>query len=127
VLKSDKDLDVTATITENAIVAVDGSVTTENAPPGKSAAAAVAVARGVYDNNVQALIEGGATVDARGTLTVSSELRYPSLLSNLPFHPDRFDPNDSNADNSISDELSTMLNRTGGLNRALNVWAAASG
>ncbi|MFO0878370.1 MAG: hypothetical protein U0840_13600 [Gemmataceae bacterium] len=126
VLASQADLNIKASIEEKASINVDGSVTTENAEDGKKVAISVAVARGYYDNLARASVEGGARLDARGGLSVTSELTYPLLIDNLPFSPLRFNIN-SQDDGSVADELGDLLNGTGGLTHVMNVWASATG
>ena len=78
--------------TTSANVNVQSGITTENTEDGKKLGISVAVGVGSFDNTVQALVDPGAQIDARGEVAVSSDLEYPFLVDNLPFS--QFDAND---------------------------------
>jgi len=124
VLESDTDVTVEATSENFSQVISNGKVLVPRVGV-KAVAVAAAVALGSYDNTVRATVEGGASIDALDTVTVASELSYPDLIKFLPFNPDRFDINDPDNGDWMT-EMGTALNGRGGLDQIFNVWAQSS-
>jgi len=80
-LNSSMDVSVRATTTQTVQLGADGSVKSEDT--NKKAAIAGAVGVGFFDNNVQAIVDGGAKIDSSRNLVVSSDLTYPFVYRSL--------------------------------------------
>ena len=130
ILESGGNITVNASAEQSVQVSAEGSVTSEALRPGvasqKIGSASIAVAVGTYNTTVQALVAGGAQLDAIGDIAVTSDVSYPLLIDSLPFHQDRFNINDP-AEGSVTDELASALNGKLGLNNMMNVWASTKG
>ncbi|MGC9328088.1 MAG: hypothetical protein ACP5I1_10680, partial [Candidatus Hinthialibacter sp.] len=73
------------------------------------------------DNTVQAIVQSGAHIDAKGTVTVSSDLSYPLMLGAIPFYD--FDIQEDN----IIEEVGKLLNGSLGMTGVFNMWSATKG
>ena len=85
-MESDHDIEVSATTKQIFQTYVESSSTKLNS--GESSfSGAVAMSVNLIENNVEAIIEGGAQVDAIETLSVLSDIKYPFIT-----HPYDYDP-----------------------------------
>jgi len=128
VLTSSADVSVTAAVSSQKVqLKGQGNVDPDS---GRKAGLGVAVSVGFYSNTVQAIVDGdgtdGATIDAAGDVTVSSNLAYPLLVTPITlapfssFFPDgKWDPSESDA---ISD-IASFLDGSLGLSRIFNVFS----
>ncbi|MCO6455093.1 MAG: choice-of-anchor D domain-containing protein [Pirellulaceae bacterium] len=126
VLQTESDVSIEASTSQKAQVTAQGNTSPGS---GKKFATGVAVAIGIYDNNVQAIVDGdgtsGAAIDAGFNIDISSTLTYPLLVQPLTLLPfSSFYSGNINNANFIGD-LSTLLNGSLGLTRIMNVWAAS--
>ena len=130
ILESGGNITVNASAEQSVQVSAEGTVTSEALRPGvasqKIGSASIAVAVGTYNTTVQAMVLGGAQLDAIGDIAVTSDVSYPLLIDSLPFHQDRFDISNPE-EGSVTDELASALNGKLGLNNMMNVWASTKG
>ncbi|NEU80298.1 DUF4347 domain-containing protein [Nostoc sp. UIC 10630] len=123
VLKSDADINITASAEQGVQTNAQGGVSNEvPGTGGKVVSGSVAIAVGNYDTTVKAIVESGAKLDASKAISVTSDISYPLLVDSLPFSSDRFDPGDPD-DGSIQDELANLFNGRFGLDNMMNTWA----
>ncbi|MCA9067674.1 MAG: hypothetical protein KDA84_02040, partial [Planctomycetaceae bacterium] len=83
ILNSRANIEVTATTDQSVQIAPEGGSSKGEDESGSDVASAAAVGIGVYNNNVQAIIEENAVLNARESLTVSAALNYPLLSEPL--------------------------------------------
>lgn len=81
---SGQDVKVATSLKELAQVFAQGNASPDRGKKGFVGGLAVAVAN--YTNTSDALIAGGAVVDARRNVTVDAQLHYPSLLSEYEYN-----------------------------------------
>lgn len=81
---SGQDVKVATSLKELAQVFAQGNASPDRGKKGFVGGLAVAVAN--YTNTSDALIAGGAVVDARRNVTVDAQLHYPSLLSEYDYN-----------------------------------------
>jgi len=123
VLKSDADINITASAEQGVQANAQGGVSNEVPGTGnKVVSGSVAIAVGNYDTNIKAIVDSGASLDAKEAISVTSDITYPLLVDSLPFSSDRFDPGDPD-DGSIQDELASLFNGRFGLDNMMNTWA----
>ncbi|MBD2449019.1 DUF4347 domain-containing protein [Nostoc sp. FACHB-152] len=123
VLKSDADINITASAEQGVQANAQGGVSNEvPGTGGKVVSGSVAVAVGNYDTTVKAIVANGAKLDAKEAISVTSDISYPLLVDSLPFNPNRFDLG-SPDDGSIQDELAQAFNGRFGLDNMINTWA----
>jgi len=79
---------------------------------------------GFYDNSNQALVLGGAQIDATDAVNVQSELSYPLMVDALPFAS--FNATDPDNGDFIA-QLADVLAGSGGATNMMNVWASTKG
>ncbi len=130
VLRSHGDVNVNALANQKSGVNVIAGVSTadidKNAGGDKNFAGAIAVGVGAYDSNSQALVADGATIDARQTISVTSDIQYNFLFDEFPFVPSRFALRDPN-EGDLLGEISTLLGGMGGVPKIMNMWASTRG
>ncbi|MCU0962995.1 MAG: hypothetical protein MUF48_23115, partial [Pirellulaceae bacterium] len=78
-LTCSQDIAVSATIDQGAQVAAVSGV---SKPKDSEYAVALAIGLGIFNNTAKATVEGGATLDAHGAITVDSAVNYGFLISN---------------------------------------------
>jgi hypothetical protein len=93
VLTSDGDLAVEAPLVEKPQSIAEASISKPD-NTGSSLAVAAAIVVALYDNTAHATIDGGAHVDARNSVAVTSSITYPFVYQfqnpNGPFSPSEF-------------------------------------
>ncbi len=121
VLKSGTDVTVDAQVTQKVQVSVDSNVSPDKG--GKKFSIAAGIGLGFYNNDVQAIIDDGAVVDASRKIAVTSDLQYPLLVKPIdlvPFAGFVADPENG----SLINEVATTLDGKLGLTRIMNTWVA---
>lgn len=84
VIESEADVSVAASVEETVQIAVAAGASKPERQPGETenaASIALGVGIGLYSNSVEAVIHGGATVDAHGEILVESLVDYPFVSS----------------------------------------------
>src|SRR6185437_19794 len=111
---------VSSSITETYQEISQSSVTKPSGSSGQAVALAVAV--GYFDNDSEASISGTSTVDASGTVSVTSTLSYPFLTNPIEYFTSI--PGDFTSLNVSA--LTTLFDGTLGISsNLLNTWVIA--
>ncbi|MEO2019484.1 MAG: hypothetical protein ABGZ53_34545, partial [Fuerstiella sp.] len=122
VLTSATDVRVAADITQKVQTKAQGNAVTA---PGRKYVFSAGFAWSNVEDTALATVGNQASVDAPGTLDVTSNITYPLLVSKhdlIPFSDCHDDDNANTACHPLKD-ISTYLDGSFGLSRVLNTWA----
>ncbi len=124
VLKTSGDVSVTSTDTETYQEVAQSSVSKPSGSTGT--AVAVSIAFGLFTNDTEATVFGDSTIDASGTLSVTSTLTYPPIT---PISPSQWGAQQlANLESSGISTITNYLDGTLGFaSDFLNTWSIAGG